>query len=192
MTRALSRSPGRKLVTGAARPPSRQPPPPPPPAPAPAPATATATDQATDDPDAGFVGGLWGWVFGLLIFVVGTLMVARAWAVVDTKFAVDAAARQAVRTYVEAPAATDAGPEATAAADAALSGFDRPTGPLDVRLVSGRWARCSRVSIEATYPSPWVALPWLGRVGTAGRVAATSSELVDPFRAGLPGTSTCA
>jgi hypothetical protein len=144
------------------------------------------------DDEAGFIGGLWGFIFGLLLFVVGTLMVARAWAVVDTKFAVDAAARQAVRTYVEAPAAASAGPDAQEAADTSLAGYGRLPAEATVTLLTGAFARCSRVTIAVSYPSPWLELPWLGRVGTAGRVQASHSELVDPFRTGLPGTSTCA
>ena len=51
--------------------------------------------------DAGQVGGIEALPFGLLVFVVGALLIANAWAVVDAKFATDAAARQAVRTFVE-------------------------------------------------------------------------------------------
>ena len=51
--------------------------------------------------DAGQVGGIEALPFGLLIFVAGSLLIANAWAVVDAKFATDAAARQAVRTFVE-------------------------------------------------------------------------------------------
>jgi hypothetical protein len=149
-------------------------------------------DELVDDDEAGFVGGLWGFVFGLLLFVVGTLLVARAWAVVDTKFAVDAAARQAVRTYVEAPGADTAGTDAQEAADVALAGYGRLPSAARVDLVAGTFARCSRVTIDVSYPSPLVELPWLGSIGTAGRVSAAHSELVDPFRTGLPGTSTCA
>ena len=153
---------------------------------------AAAIDLLADDDEAGFVGGLWGFVFGLLLFVMGTLLVAAAWAVVDTKFAVDAAARQGARTYVEAPAAATAGPEAQQAADYALQGYGRVPARATVRLMAGHFARCSRVSIEVTYPSPLLELPWIGQVGTGQRVTATHSELVDPFRTGLAGTSTCA
>ena len=52
--------------------------------------------------DGGQVGGIEALPFGLLVFVVGALLVANAWAVVDAKLAVDAAARQATRHYVEA------------------------------------------------------------------------------------------
>ena len=53
--------------------------------------------------DHGVVGGIEVLPFGVLIFVVGSLLVANAWAVVDTKFMVTSAAREAARTYVEAP-----------------------------------------------------------------------------------------
>jgi hypothetical protein len=148
--------------------------------------------ELCQDDEAGFVGGLWGWIFGLLIFVVGTLLVARTWAVVDTKFAVDAAARQAVRTYVQAPSAAAAGPQADQAADVALSGYGRRPGLAEITLVSGNFSRCSLITIKVTYPAPLLVLPWLGRVGRSGEVSATHSELVDPFRSGLPGTSSCA
>ena len=52
--------------------------------------------------EAGQAGGLEGIAFGLLIFVLGTLLIANAWAVVDTKLAVTAAAREAARAFVEA------------------------------------------------------------------------------------------
>ncbi len=142
--------------------------------------------------EAGFVGGFEGLVFGLLLFIVGTLLISAAWAVVDTKFAVDTAARQAVRTYVEAPDAAVAGTQADEAADSALEGYGRSPSAASVRLVSGAFARCDRVTIEVSEPSPLLLLPWIGRVGSGQRVTAEHSELVDPFRSGLPGTSTCA
>jgi hypothetical protein len=151
----------------------------------------TEMEDVADD-EAGFVGGLWGFVFGLLLFVVGTLIVAHAWGIVDTKFAVDAAARQAVRTYVEAPGATSAGTGAQQAADTALLGYGRMPQKATVRLVAGGFVRCSRVTITVSYPAPILELPWVGRVGTGSAVTAAHSELVDPFRTGLPGTSTCA
>ena len=58
--------------------------------------------------DAGQVGGIEVLPFGVLIFVVGTLLITNAWGVVDAEVAADAAAHQAVRTYVEAPDGTTA------------------------------------------------------------------------------------
>lgn len=137
------------------------------------------------------MGGFEGLLFGLLLFVVGTLFVTHAWAVVDTKAAADAAARQAVRTYVEAPAPSFAASDAARAAAAALAGYGRNPARGDVRLASGTFGRCQRVTIAVSYPAPLLMLPWLGRVGSAESVRATHSELVDPYRSGLPGTSVC-
>jgi hypothetical protein len=141
--------------------------------------------------EAGFVGGFEGLLFGLLLFVVGTLFVTHAWAVLDTKAAADAAARQAVRTYVEAPAPSVAASAAGRAAAAVLAGYGRNPAHGDVRLASGTFGRCQRVTIVVSYPVPLLILPWLGRIGSAESVRAKHSELVDPYRGGLPGTSAC-
>jgi hypothetical protein len=146
--------------------------------------------RASDD--AGFVGGFEGLIFGLLIFVAGTLLAAHAWAVIDTKAATEAAARQAVRTYVEAASPVAAASQAEQAAAAALAGYGRSPGRARVRLAAGSFGRCQRVTIAVSYPSPLLTLPWIGRVGSAGWVRADHSELVDPYRSGLPGTATCA
>jgi hypothetical protein len=142
--------------------------------------------------EAGFAGGAEGLIFGLLIFVVGTLLVAAAWGVVDTKMAVSAAAEDATRTYVEASDAASAGPAAQAAADQVLTGYGRSPGRGQVSLVSGGFARCRRVTIEVRYPIPLLDLPFVGRVGAGPSVTAVHSELVDPYRSGLGGTASCA
>ncbi len=86
--------------------------------------------------DAGQVGGIEALPFGLLIFVVGTLLIANAWAVVDAKFATDAAARQAVRTFVEADDPASARSEARAAGLAAVQAH----GGIRGGQLSSRWA----------------------------------------------------
>jgi hypothetical protein len=58
-------------------------------------------------------------------------------------------------------------------------------------MVSGQFARCSRVTISVTYPAPLVELPFVGRLGSGVSVRSEHSELVDPFRSGLPGTALC-
>src|SRR5919202_3284931 len=60
--------------------------------------------------------------FGVLVFVFGVLLIANAWAVVDAKLAVSAAAREATRAYVEAPPGGDAMAAADAAAREAVDG----------------------------------------------------------------------
>lgn len=142
--------------------------------------------------EAGFAGGLEGLVFGLLIFVVGTLIVASAWGVVDTKMATTTAATDAAQSYVEADNAADASTSAQAAADAVLAGFGRDPSHAAVALASGSFARCARITIRVTYPAPILTLPWVGRVGSGVQVSSVHSELVDPYRSGLPGVAVCA
>lgn len=144
------------------------------------------------DSEAGFAGGFEGLLFGLLIFVAGTLLVAYAWSVVDTKNATGEAARQAARTYVEAPDATRATSEADQAAAVALSGYGRDPSKARVALVAGSFARCDRITISVSYPAPLFRLPFVGSLGRGPAVTSRHSELVDPYRSGLPGTASCA
>ena len=53
--------------------------------------------------DRGQIAGIEAIPFGVLLFIVGALLVANAWAVIDVKMTVTSAAREAARTYVEAP-----------------------------------------------------------------------------------------
>ena len=142
--------------------------------------------------EAGQVGGLEAVVFGVLVFVVGTLVVVNAWGVIDAKFAAGAAAREAARAYVEAADGRDA---ATAARDAAIEsmrGYGRAPDVMTMRVVSGGFSRCDRVTIEVRYPVPLLVVPWIGRAGTGFTAAARYSEVVDPYRGGLPGAARCA
>jgi hypothetical protein len=141
--------------------------------------------------EEGFVGGFAGLIFGLLLFVVGTLLAANAWAVVDTKSAAVEAARQAARTYVEAPDAAAADNAAQAAADSALAGYGRNPARARMSVVSGSFGRCQRITVAVSYPAPLLVLPFLGRIGTGHTVQAHHSELIDPYRSGLPGTAVC-
>ena len=76
--------------------------------------------------------------------MVGTLMIANAWGVVDTKSATTEAARAAARSAVQAPDAASAAEEATAAAGVALTGLGRSPS----RSRTSR--RCWGVSIDAS------------------------------------------
>jgi hypothetical protein len=142
--------------------------------------------------ELGQVGGLEAIVFGLLVFVVGTLVIVNAWGVIDAKLAAGAAAREAVRAYVEAPSASDASGAARQAAADSLAGQGRQPARMDLRVVAGDFSRCSRVTMEVRYPVPLIVLPWIGRAGHGFTVAARHSEVVDPYRRGLPGSASCA
>ena len=136
------------------------------------------------------MGGIEALPFGLLVFVVGSLLIANAWAVVDAKFATDAAARQAVRTFVEGSDERTAHDEAVTAGLAAIDGHGRDPERARVAPVGTvSLTRCARVTFEAAYEVPALSLPFIGGYGTAPfRVRSTHTELVDPYRSGVPGS----
>jgi len=144
--------------------------------------------------DRGTVGGIEALPFGVLVFVVGSLLTANAWAVVDVKLAVTSASREAVRRYVEASDHDRAVNEATVVARDAIRSHGRDPDRAHLRIdhAGGRpWGRCTRVTMTVSYPVPALSLPWIGGYGDAFEVRADHSEIVDPFRAGLPGASRC-
>lgn len=139
--------------------------------------------------EAGQVGGIEVLPFGLLIFVIGSLLIANAWAVVDAKFATDAAARQAARTFVEGTEQHSALRAAELAALAAIEGHGRDAERAEVEAVGDpRLVRCERAAFEVSYEVPAISLPFIGGYGSGPfRVRSTHSELVDPYRSDVPG-----
>lgn len=141
--------------------------------------------------EEGFVGGLEGIVFGLLIFVAGTLLVAWAWAVVDTKLVMVRAAEQAARYFAVASTPSQAWSEASSAAEAVVASSGRNPALARVRLSSGAFRRCERVRITVAYPAPLLDVPFVGPVGGGGWVQGQGSELVLPYRSGPAGQAQC-
>lgn len=139
--------------------------------------------------EGGFVAGAEALAFGVLIFVIGTLVVVAGWSVVDAKLATSAAAREAVRAVVRAPAdattheleqrAVLAAHQAVAAhghvpADTALTVDDPPLA----------LERCREVTIAVHVEVRSVLVP--GFVDTARwTVSSRHQQLVDPYRSGL-------
>jgi hypothetical protein len=144
--------------------------------------------------DRGQVGGIEVLPFGVLIFVVGALLVTNAWGVVDAEIAADAAAREAVRAYVEAPDGTSAATDARRAAAATLTAHGRRADLLTIsirRAGDAAFERCVPVTVDVHYPVPAIVLPWIGGYGHAFDVRARHTERVDPFRSGLTGNGMC-
>ena len=140
--------------------------------------------------EAGFAGGLAGLLFGFLVFLLGTVLVGYGWAVVETKAAVVDAARQAARSYVEAPDEQAAYDSARAAADTSLAARGRDPGQASLQVSSAAFGRCARITVTVGYPAPVLILPLSGLFGGSA-VRAQHSELVDPYRSGLPGSASC-
>lgn len=129
---------------------------------------------------------------GLLILVVGSLLVANAWAAIDAKAAMTTAAREAVRTYVESTSASSAAADAEQAAREAVIalGLD-PARLQPMELDAAAFERCARVTISMTYEVPTIPLPWTDGFGDGLDVTASHSEVIDPLRGGVPGEATC-
>jgi hypothetical protein len=145
--------------------------------------------------DDGFVGGIETLPFGLLVFIVGTLLVANAWAVIDAKLAAGSAAHEAARTYVERVAGGDSGPAARAASAAAIEavqGHGRDPDRMTFAISpGGATGRCVAIEATVTYRVPTLTLPLVGGFGQGFTVRATDSELIDPFRDDVAGTRPC-
>jgi hypothetical protein len=137
----------------------------------------------------GVAGGFEALPFGVLVFVIGTLLITNAWAVVDAKMAVTSAAREAARAFVETPAGTDPHASAARAAREALVAYGRADQML-TPTIDGVLARCERVAATVRTRVPAVVLPWVGGLG-AFTASSTASEVVDPLRSGLDGEATC-
>ena len=141
--------------------------------------------------DEGFAAGGEMLAFGVLVFVIGTLMILSAWQVVDAKFAAASAAREATRVYVEsAGGADDARRQATAVAMEALTAHGLSTANVREFSLDGPLERCARVRARVVYRVPGLVLPWVSGVGTVD-VRADHSEIVDPLRSGVEGEANC-
>lgn len=137
--------------------------------------------------ERGFVGGFEALPFGFLVFVAGSLLLVNAWAVFDSHLAAGAAAREAVRAFVESR-----GPEAAAVADAeaaaveALEGHGKDRSRMTLRWEGASLERCQPVTASVTYEVPLVAIPWIGAFGGGVlRTSAEHTEVVDPYATGL-------
>jgi len=143
--------------------------------------------------DRGQVAGVEALPFGVLLFVVGALLIANAWAVIDAKMTVTSAAREAARSYVEAPNGDEARARADATARDAVRSHGRnpDRATIDGPESADAFTRCNRITFSVSYPVPALTLPFIGGLGHVVDVTATHSELVDPFRNDVPGEAVC-
>ncbi|MEM7285099.1 MAG: hypothetical protein AAF480_02015 [Actinomycetota bacterium] len=139
--------------------------------------------------DHGFVGGSEGILFGVVVFVFGTLILFNAWAVIDAKMAVSSAARETARTLVEGDGNVSVAVAAGRAAFEATSDFD--VAGLGAPDITGEFRRCGRIEVTYRYDVPAISLPGGLGWGDGFDVSATHSEIVDPFRSGLEGEAAC-
>ena len=165
---------------------------------------------------AGLSAGAETLVFGVLVFVVGSIVALNGWAVLDAHFAVNAAAREATRSIVEGGAVDrasmigadggriDSGVVFEVAAET-MAGHGKDPADLErpdefvVTLADDPWARggdtpqrCARVTVEVAYPVQGIRLPIIGGWQTPITAQGQHTEIIDPFRSGLAGRADCA
>jgi Flp pilus assembly protein TadG len=143
--------------------------------------------------DRGQVAGIEAIPFGLLLFVIGALLIANAWAVIDAKMAVTSAARQAARVYVEAADHRTGLAQAEEAARGAIAAQGGNAAKVSISgpTSEAAFARCNHVSFTVSYPVPALTLPFIGGLGHGIDVRSTQTEIVDPFRNDVPGEAVC-
>ena len=136
--------------------------------------------------ERGQIGGFEVLPFGLLLFVSALLVITNAWAVIDAKLAASSAAREATRAYVESASASDAYASIEQRAHEALAAYGRDGDRVDIRVAAEPFGRCSRITIEVSYHVPALTVPFIGGFGSGITARSRHSEIVDPYRSGLP------
>lgn len=139
----------------------------------------------------GVVGGIEVLPFGLLIFVAGTLIIVNAWAVVDAKLGVEAAAREAGRAYVESPELSTAEQASLEAARSAMAGAGRDPDRMILTRHGQGYLRCAPVEHVVRYHVPAITVPFVGGIGRGTTVTGRHREIIDPYRAGLGSAGAC-
>jgi hypothetical protein len=127
----------------------------------------------------------------MLIFVVGALLIANAWSVIDAKMAVSGAAREATRAYVEARNRDVAEAVARQAAEDSIRGHGRNPNRLRLSNNDPQFVRCERVEYEARYTVSALSLPFIGGFGHGFTVTGRHTEIIDPFVDGLSAENRC-
>jgi len=129
--------------------------------------------------------------FCVLIFVFGTLLLVNAWGVIDAKFAVTSAAREAARTYAESDGGLTGEGAARDAAEDAIRAYGRTPSRMDLSEPQGAFVRCGSVTYTASYPVPAIQIPIIGGFGEAFDVTSSHTTRIDRLRAGLDAESAC-
>jgi hypothetical protein len=131
----------------------------------------------------GFLAGSDGLIFGALVLLCGSVVIINAWAAIDTRIALDSAAREYLRTYGEQPD----GPTARAAGVRAARTVLSRRGMEPSRLIFTTEPRvesfgpCQLAEVGLTVTVPAIEVPFLDGMGSRS-VTVTHSELVDAHR----------
>ena len=120
--------------------------------------------------------------FGALILVAGTLVFVNVWSVVETRLAVDAAAREYLRVYTGAGDHDGATRRAELAARVTLAARGTPLEGLRIDPPDpGSFGPCGEAAVVLTATVPAARLPFVGTLART-EVRVEHRELVDAHR----------
>lgn len=120
---------------------------------------------------------------GSLVLVVAMVLVVNAWAVLDTRTALESAAREYLRAYTEAGSPAAAAADGRRALDMVLG--DRPglAGRVQVSAPRpGGFGPCAAATVRLSSDVPAVRIPFLADGWGRHTVTVRATELVDAHR----------
>ena len=130
--------------------------------------------------DRGQAAGFESLPFGVLVFVSMTLLAVNAWKVVDTRSAVDGAAREYLRAYTAAPDVVSARELGDRAARRSIGARVALAEVASIEAPGGVFGPCRPAEVTVAVRVPAVRIPFFATWGEM-TVAATEVELVQPF-----------
>lgn len=137
--------------------------------------------------ERGAVGGLEALLLGFLVLIGGAGLMVNTWGVLETRTALDAAAREYLRAYT---AASDPSSAARAGAEAARRVLVERGSPLRGLVVDSPdptlFGPCQPVEVTLTVEVDELRVPFIDRLGPS-TVSVTGAELVDAHREMTPG-----
>lgn len=132
--------------------------------------------------ERGAVAGAEGLAVGVLVLVAGTVLVVNLWSVLATRSALDAGAREYLRTWTSAPSASSAPLLAESALRRSLDGSGRTAlRPVVDGPDPSRFGPCADATVELRAQVPAMRAPFLGTLASVG-VTVRHSDLVEPHR----------
>lgn len=117
---------------------------------------------------------------GTVILLAGTILVVNAWTVIDTRLALEGAAREYLRAYTEADGPETAHAEADAAAGAVLE--DRPRLLAGLHIDPPRpelFGPCAPAAVTMTAAVPTIGIPAIRNGWAEHTVHVSAVELID-------------
>ncbi len=136
----------------------------------------------------GAVGGLEALLLGFLVLFGGAGLMVNSWAVIETRTALDAAAREYLRAYTSQSDPTSASLSGAEAVDRVLRARGTPLRGLTIDAPEAAlFGPCQAVEVTLSIDVTEMRVPFIDALGPS-TVSVTTSELVDAHREMVAGT----